>query len=747
MVAQLPPPWSRHRHRKGSGRGRGRPDRGRAPRRRGREPAQKLVHHCKRSWSDARERDPEHPRIECMFDLTDPTEVVLDRPHWADREPPDIEPEFDSEFDPEFGPGFDPEFGPEFETEADPEFEPEADPDLAAHQPASGIPVIDPGAPPGSRLALHIEYAAAVAGQLTDTQLLEVVAATARHRSWLAALEHRMIAAYADRHPRDSHATRPGAATATPVEQWVPDELGLVLAISRERARGIIADAQRLTHVLPATLDALQTGLLDQSKVDTVLRATDVLDDDQAHQVETIVLARAAGATRRQIYDRLRRAVARIDPDGAERRHQRSLADRRIGLSNGEDAMATLWLTSSAHDTQASWRSLDRLARSLGTDDPRTLEQRRVDLAHQLLQGTLTTTDLGQVHAAVNSVLAAARTSLAPAGTSPAGDSLTSTETSPAGTSTAGGSLATTGSSLAGTSIADTSPAGCALSTARTSLATADTSAAVAAGTTTTGAAAVGAPAAAPATPIAPTAAAGGIPTAGTQVAPEVLAEAVIQALARKPDPNSTIGRTPLIQVVVALDTLIGTTDRPAELAGHGPIPATTARALAAGGVWQQLVTHPATGHIHNVGRTRYSPPAAMADHVRARDGHCRGPACDHPIRDLDHHIPWAHGGQTSEDNLHSYCRGCHTLKDRPGWQVLTHPDGSVEWISPHGWTSTSHPRDYRDLTDPYPAPDVVTASLQTPPAPTYPGRDRTPDGSTGSTVPGYDASEDPAPF
>ncbi|MEV1290972.1 DUF222 domain-containing protein [Pseudonocardia sp. NPDC049635] len=619
-----------------------------------------------------------------VVDEADLTDLVLARPHWAEREPPEIDPEMEDEEAPH-----------------------------VLHPPAPGTPVIDPDSPPGARLALDIEYATALANQLTDTQLLEVVAATARHRNWLAALEHRVIALYADRHPRSGEAVRPGAAAATPVQQWLPDELGLVLAVSRERARGIIADAQRLAHVLPATLDALQSGRLDRCKVDTVLRATDVLDDEQARQVEAIVLANAAGATRRQIYDRLRRAVATVDPDGARRRHLRSLDDRRIGLSHGDDGMATLWLTGSAPDAQASWRSLDRLARSLGAEDPRTLEQRRVDLAHQLLQGTLSVTDLGQVHTAVESLLAATPVPVAPAAVPvtrpPAATARPGTEQPGPGTTGPPGPT-------------NTDPTGHHSASRCGAREPADQ------------------------------------PAGPARVPHHVLAEAVARALAQKPDPSDALGRKPLVQVVVSLDTLIGTSERPAELTGHGPIPATTARALAAGGVWQQLITHPATGRIRNVGRTMYSPPAAMADHVRARDGRCRGPACDHPVRDLDHHIPWARGGQTSEDNLHGYCRGCHTLKDRPGWQVLAHPDGTIEWISPHGWTSTSHPRDYRDLTGDAPpdaSPRPGTVSSPAPAAVASARRDRcvpprpvrTLAGSDTTSYDSDDAGDDPAPF
>ncbi|NWJ70321.1 hypothetical protein HX744_07205 [Pseudonocardia sp. ICBG1122] len=44
---------------------------------------------------------------------------------------------------------------------------------------------------------------------------------------------------------------------------------------------------------------------------------------------------------------------------------------------------------------------------------------------------------------------------------------------------------------------------------------------------------------------------------------------------------------------------------------GRGPVPADLARALAAGGVWQRLVTDPLSGTLLDVGRTRYRPPVA----------------------------------------------------------------------------------------------------------------------------------------
>ena len=102
-----------------------------------------------------------------------------------------------------------------------------------------------------------------------------------------------------------------------------------------------------------------------------------------------------------------------------------------------------------------------------------------------------------------------------------------------------------------------------------------------------------------------------------------------------------------MVQVVVGMDTLLGS-ERPAELVGHGPIDADTARALAADAVIQRLITDPAHRRpCSNTAAPRYAPPAALADHVRSRDQICRGPRCTRRVRDLDHHRDWALHGDT----------------------------------------------------------------------------------------------------
>jgi hypothetical protein len=156
-----------------------------------------------------------------------------------------------------------------------------------------------------------------------------------------------------------------------------------------------------------------------------------------------------------------------------------------------------------------------------------------------------------------------------------------------------------------------------------------------------------------------------------------------------EPAPSSR----PLIQVVVPASTLLGD-DQPAEIPGWGVIPADAARRIAADGTWQRILTDPVSGTVLDVGRTRYRPPKALADHVRARDRVCAFPPCRKAADkcDLDHRLPFSQGGRTSVDNLQPLCPRHHEMKHDHGWTVHRSPDGTTEWTSPTGHTYINYP-------------------------------------------------------
>jgi len=167
------------------------------------------------------------------------------------------------------------------------------------------------------------------------------------------------------------------------------------------------------------------------------------------------------------------------------------------------------------------------------------------------------------------------------------------------------------------------------------------------------------------------------------------------------------------IDVTVALSTLLGMDEKPAELAGLGPIPAEQARALAMGGTWRRIVTDPLTGAVLDVGRDRYRPPAALVAHVTARDGCCAGPGCSVPADrcDIDHttefHGTPANGsplpGTTSADNLGPLSERCHRLKTDGGFTLRQVEPGVFEWRTPAGLGYRVTPGDHgrTELLDP----------------------------------------------
>ena len=124
-------------------------------------------------------------------------------------------------------------------------------------------------------------------------------------------------------------------------------------------------------------------------------------------------------------------------------------------------------------------------------------------------------------------------------------------------------------------------------------------------------------------------------------------------------------------------------------------VPALTAWALAAGGTWRRLVTDPASGTVVDVGRTRYRPPAGLADLVRARDRACVFPTCQTPAErcDIDHLTAWSQGGTTSLDNLTTLCEAHHRLKHTPGWALTRDQAGGIlSWHTPDKTVYQRHP-------------------------------------------------------
>ncbi len=203
------------------------------------------------------------------------------------------------------------------------------------------------------------------------------------------ARQARLLAEFARRRPGDD--PKAGISDhASGFSRWAPDEIGLALTLSRMTAVGRLAQARQLTEVLDDTLHAWESGLLDASKVRAITDACFRKPPEQARAIQDRVLARAPEQTLSQLKKALARAVIATDPDGAAARHQEARTDRRVRVHPAEDGMATLWACLTAPDALTCYGWLTALARGLGRDDTRTMDQRRADLLAALITDRLT---------------------------------------------------------------------------------------------------------------------------------------------------------------------------------------------------------------------------------------------------------------------------------------------------------------------------------------------------------------------
>ncbi|WP_081448099.1 HNH endonuclease signature motif containing protein [Sanguibacter keddieii] len=163
---------------------------------------------------------------------------------------------------------------------------------------------------------------------------------------------------------------------------------------------------------------------------------------------------------------------------------------------------------------------------------------------------------------------------------------------------------------------------------------------------------------------------------AASEAAPHSAGEPT-QSIAGVADRVSLGGIKPQVAVTIPVMTLLGHSEEPGDLAGHGPIDAHTARRLAAQAPsFLRILTHPETGTVLSVGRDRYAVPADLKTWLRIRDETCRFPGCSRRAQrcDIDHITDWAHGGTTDHHNLIHLCRHHHRLKHTTTWTVRTEP-------------------------------------------------------------------------
>jgi hypothetical protein len=129
------------------------------------------------------------------------------------------------------------------------------------------------------------------------------------------------------------------------------------------------------------------------------------------------------------------------------------------------------------------------------------------------------------------------------------------------------------------------------------------------------------------------------------------------------------------LQIVMDLDTLLDVNAaRPVELAGYGPLPADLARDILATSKgrawWRRLYAAPVGGPLAGGDPCRRRFDGFLRKLIMLRDGRCRDPFCDAPIRHIDHIDRYTDGGLTIYPNGRGECERGNYAREMPGWKV-----------------------------------------------------------------------------
>jgi hypothetical protein len=155
-------------------------------------------------------------------------------------------------------------------------------------------------------------------------------------------------------------------------------------------------------------------------------------------------------------------------------------------------------------------------------------------------------------------------------------------------------------------------------------------------------------------------------------------------------------GDRAVVDIRVAMTTLAGLDDQPAEIPGWGPVLADVARRIVdeqPESEWRITITDQ-NGQPTGVVTTRRRPSISQKRVVETRNPTCVFPGCRMPAGqcDLNHEIPWAEAHRTTIRELGPLCRHDHNNHHRHRWKLKQIQPGYYQWTSPLGHTYTTGP-------------------------------------------------------
>jgi hypothetical protein len=139
------------------------------------------------------------------------------------------------------------------------------------------------------------------------------------------------------------------------------------------------------------------------------------------------------------------------------------------------------------------------------------------------------------------------------------------------------------------------------------------------------------------------------------------------------------------LQVTASVETLMGLAGTPAgETEFSLPISSATVERMACDCSVTRVLLN-GESLVIDVGRSMRVISGSRRRALNARDGGCRWPGCDHPVKwTQGHHlIHWTKGGSTSIDNQLLLCFRHHVMVHEGGWQLVMSDDGRILPVRP----------------------------------------------------------------
>lgn len=299
--------------------------------------------------------------------------------------------------------------------------------DQHSEQPTGPAAGLAAGWPAARKMAAGSELAVLLATRplrsLSDAELIDATAASHRLAGHF---EAHTLAAMEELHTRrEAEPRRPYDIDAT---QQSTAELRPVLAASAIRVQGQLRTVRSLTRDVPLLGRLVFAGrlpvwvagkcvtemslLTDKAKVPIVEKRllarlldlappTKTGDHDDSDPLSEFGRALELALTDvevvrwtpGQVLTLIRQLVAAAEPEEFDSRFRAAFRDRRTSAStdpqDNPPGMGRLTITHTGHDVETADHRLSLLARQFGADDPRSMDQRKADLAIDLLCGRI----------------------------------------------------------------------------------------------------------------------------------------------------------------------------------------------------------------------------------------------------------------------------------------------------------------------------------------------------------------------